>query len=141
MSFSARFSDAWAVDASLYAHFQQGCVCSAAADSPPGAPLPAGVARAVARCADLGDPARARREVGARSPWPDEVRAEVWRDRVLFRRLCARLQFNAHKLKDYETCITYTPARRDDDKPTIAWTKSMIASGCARMRPASFSRA
>ena len=37
--------------------------------------------------------------------------------------------FNAPRLREYGSYITYTPPRRDDDKPAIHWAKSQIGQG------------
>ena len=93
----ARFADAWVVDASMYTHFKSGCVCGASSSSsssssgPAGPCLPAAVAASVARCRDLPGGAAAL-EARVSNPWPPEVREEVWRHRVLFRRLLRGLR-------------------------------------------------
>ena len=37
--------------------------------------------------------------------------------------------FNAEALQPYEAYITYTPSRRDDDRPTIQYCKKLLQRG------------
>ena len=76
----------------MYAHFRAGCVCGASASSSDEdlAPLPHAVAASIARCRDL--PSTVARSEARAAPWPPEVREEIWRDRVIFRRLLRGLR-------------------------------------------------
>ena len=90
-----RYADAWVVDASMYAHFKSGCICAAAAsveDEKDGIrpKLPVAVAASIKLCRDLPQ-SQAMAEAES-TPWPPEVREEVWRDRVIFRRLLRNIR-------------------------------------------------
>ena len=75
----------------MYAHFRAGCV---AERQRPLAmmirPLPHAVAASIARCRDL--PSTVAWSEARAAPWPPEVREEIWRDRVIFRRLLRGLR-------------------------------------------------
>ena len=87
-----RFTNEWLIDASLYSHFK-GVPCCGPAATPPET-VSDTIAALVHLCDDV--PATEIMQESLVSPFPDDIKDDVWRARVLFRRVVLRActQFN-----------------------------------------------
>ena len=87
-----RFTNEWLIDASLYSYFK-GVPCCGPPATPP-TTVSDTVQNAVHLCPDL--PTQELLQEALVSPFPDDIKDETWRDRVLFRRVVVRacMQFN-----------------------------------------------
>ena len=80
----ARFTNKWLIDASLFAHFK-GVPCCAPAITKP-EQLTDSISACVKYCKDLPTNEIVT-EILQGSTWPEDIKEELWRDRVLFRRV------------------------------------------------------
>ena len=87
-----RFTNKWLIDASLYSYFK-GVPCCGPPATPPDT-VSDTIQNAVHLCPDL--PTQELLQEALVSPFPDDIKDETWRDRVLFRRVVVRacMQFN-----------------------------------------------
>ena len=81
-----RFTDEWLIDAALYTHFKGVPCCSPASVTPE--EVSETVASCVGLCSDVPTFEMCKEVLVA--PWPEDIKDELWRDRVLFRRVLFR---------------------------------------------------
>ena len=95
----ARFTNEWLIDASLYAYFKGVPCCSPASVAPD--KVSDGVTTCIGFCQDIPC-LEILTEVLHHAPWAEDIKEELWQDRVLFRRVLRRTRERLQRLEEEE---------------------------------------